>query len=229
MEIDRGRLDALARYDTPTIANAIQALGVRPATEGFTRPPIHAVLPELPPAAGHVVTVTITSSEPFEDAAAERDAMLPLYDAVAAVPGPKLVVVQDLDRGPGCLWGEVNSTICRTLGARGVITDGLVRDLADVEPLGFHYLARGVGVARAYTRVRATGIPVDVGGVRFEQGDLVHADRHGAVIVPADRVDDVLDAAERVTAREQRLLDWVRSPEFDPAQLAARRAQSRRH
>lgn len=225
MDVAPELLDALAAHDTPTIANAIQSLGVRPATEGFTRPPLHAVFADLPPAVGRVVTVTITSTEPFDDPVAERDAMLPLYDAVAENPGPKLVVVQDLDQGPGCLWGEVNSTICSALGARGVITDGLVRDLADVEPLGFQYLARGVGVARAYTRVVATGSTVDVGGVRFAPGDLVHADRHGAVVVPSDRVADVLAAAERVTAREQRLLEWVRSPEFDPAELAARRAQ----
>lgn len=223
--IDPHVLDALAEHDTPTIANAIQSLGIRPATEGFTRPPVRAVFGALAPTAGVVVTVTIRSFDPFDDPVAERDAMLPLYDAVASVPGPKLVVVQDLDQGPGCLWGEVNATICSALGARGVITDGLVRDLADVEPLGFHYLARGVGVARAYTRVCATGEAVDVGGARFAPGDLAHVDRHGAVVVPLDRVDDVLAAAERVTAREHRLLTWVRSPEFDPAQLPARRAQ----
>jgi 4-hydroxy-4-methyl-2-oxoglutarate aldolase len=220
-----GLLDELARHDTPTIANAIQSLGVRPATEGFTRPPVHAVLTGVSPTIGYAVTVTITSVAGFEDAAAERDAMLPLYDAVAAIDGPKLVVVQDLDHGPGCLWGEVNSTICHAMGARGVVTDGLVRDIPDVEPLGFHYLARGVGVARANTRIRATGVPVEVGGVRFESGDLVHVDRHGAVVVPTDRVEDVIAAAERVTAREQRLLDWVRSPDFDPTELPTRRAQ----
>jgi 4-hydroxy-4-methyl-2-oxoglutarate aldolase len=223
--IDAGLLDELARHDTPTIANAIQSLGVRPATEGSTRPPVHAVLTGFAPTVGFAVTVTITSTEDFEDAAAEREAMLPLYEAVAAVDGPKLVVVQDLDQGPGCLWGEVNSTICHAMGARGVVTDGLVRDVPDVEPLGFHYLARGVGVARANTRIRSTGVPVEVGGARFEPGDLVHVDRHGAVIVPTDRVEDVIAAAERVTAREERLLAWVRSPDFDPTELPARRAQ----
>jgi 4-hydroxy-4-methyl-2-oxoglutarate aldolase len=225
VSVDAAILDALGRHDTPTIANAVQSLRIRPATEGFTRAPIRAVFPHLPPAVGHVVTVTMTSTKPFEDATAERDAMLPLYDAVSAVTGPKLVVVQDLEHGPGCLWGEVNSTICRTLGALGVVTDGLVRDLADVERLGFHFLARGVGVARANTRICDTGIPVDVGGVRFAPGDLVHVDRHGAVLVPADLASDVVAAAERVTAREQRLLDWVRSAEFDPSELAARRAR----
>jgi 4-hydroxy-4-methyl-2-oxoglutarate aldolase len=218
-------LDELARHDTPTVANAIQSLGVRPATDGFTRPPVHAVLAGFAPTVGYAVTVTITSTEGFEDADAERDAMLPLYDAVAAVDGPKLVVVHDLDQGPGCLWGEVNSTICHAMGARGVVTDGLVRDIPDVERLGFHYLARGIGVARANTRIRESGIAVEVGGVRFAPGDLVHVDRHGAVVVPADRVDEVLAAAERITAREERLLAWVRSPEFDHTELPTRRAQ----
>jgi 4-hydroxy-4-methyl-2-oxoglutarate aldolase len=219
------QLDQLTRYDTPTIANAIQSLGMRPATDGFTRPPVRAVFQTLRPAVGHVVTVTITSSEPFADRAEERDAMLPLYDAVAATPGPTFVVVQDLDQGPGCLWGEVNATICAALGAKGAITDGLVRDLDDVERLGFHYLARGVGVARGYTRVRSTGGDVTVGGVSFSPGDLVHVDRHGAVVVPIDRVDDVIAAAERVTKREANLLEWVGSAEFDPNELAARRAR----
>ena len=225
MTVEPDLFEALTRHDTPTIANAIQSLGARQATEGFTGSPVHAVFDSLPPVVGYAVTVTITSSEPFADAAAERDAMLPLYEAVAAVPGPKVVVVRDLDQGPGCLWGEVNSTICSRLGALGVVTDGLVRDLADVEPLGFHYLARGVGVARAYTRIVETGTPVDVGGVRFNPGDLVHADRHGAIVVPVDLAADVVAAAERITAREQRLLDWVRSEAFDPSEIAARRAQ----
>ncbi|MAT06158.1 MAG: acyl transferase, partial [Acidimicrobiaceae bacterium] len=162
---------------------------------------------------------------PFDDAAAEREAMLPLYDVVASIDGPKIVVVQDTDQGPGCLWGEVNSTICQAMGALGVVTDGLVRDLNEVGPMGFQYLARGVGVARANTKVTSTGVPVEVGGVRFRPGDIIHADRHGAVVVPDDRIDDVLAGADRVTNREQGLLDWVRSDEFDPTQLAERRAR----
>jgi regulator of RNase E activity RraA len=223
--LDAAVLDRLAGHDTPTIANALQGLGRRPATEGFTRPPVHAITTDLPPIVGYAVTVTITSSEPFEDPAAEQRAMLPLYAAVAAVAGPKVVVVADLDQGPGCLWGEVNASICGAMGAGGVVTDGLVRDVPDVAALGFHYLARGVGVARAYTRIVDVGVAVEVGGVTFAPGDLVHADRHGAVVIPLDLAATVADAAERVTAREQRLLEWVRSAEFDPAELAARRAR----
>lgn len=222
---DPALLGRLSSFDTPTLANALGSLTDRPATEGFTRPPVQAVTTSLPPIVGAAVTVAIRSATLFADAAAERRAMLPLYDVVRTIDGPKVVVVQDLDQGPGCLWGEVNATICQALGCQGAVTDGLVRDVPDVEALGFHYLARGVGVARAYTDVVDTAVPLRVGGVEFRHGDLVHADRHGALVIPHDVAEALPAAAERVIDRERRLLDWVRSDEFDPDELEARRAQ----
>lgn len=218
-------LEALRGYDTPTLANALDGLTDRPGNQGFTRPPIHSILPSLPPMVGTVVTATIRSEEPFADAAAKAGAMTPLYDLVASAPRPSIIVVQDLDGGAGCLWGEVNATICAAMGCEGVITDGLVRDLPDVEAVGFRYLARGVGVARSWVQIVETDIPVEVGGVRFTPGDVVHADRHGALVIPPEALAGLPAAADAVIAREARLLDWVRSPAFDPTQLAARRAQ----
>jgi 4-hydroxy-4-methyl-2-oxoglutarate aldolase len=225
MTIDLARLDALRTYDTPTLANALDGLVDRPANTGYTRPPVQSVLPDLPPMIGFAVTVTIRSETPFPSADAKANAMLPLYDAVAAVDGPKIVVVQDLDQGSGCLWGEVNSTICSAMGCEGVVTDGLVRDLPDVKTLGFRLLARGIGVARAWVAIEATGVPVTVGGTEFAPGDIVHADRHGALVIPAEAVAALPAAADAVMAREQRLLDWVRSEDFEPSAIAARRAQ----
>jgi 4-hydroxy-4-methyl-2-oxoglutarate aldolase len=225
MTIDLARLDALRTYDTPTLANALDGLVDRPANTGYTRPPVQSVLPDLPPMIGFAVTVTIRSETPFPTTDAKANAMLPLYDAVAAVDGPKIVVVQDLDQGSGCLWGEVNSTICSAMGCEGVVTDGLVRDLPDVKTLGFRLLARGIGVARAWVAIEATGVPVTVGGTEFAPGDIVHADRHGALVIPAEAVAALPAAADAVMAREQRLLDWVRSEDFEPSAIAARRAQ----
>lgn len=225
MTIDLAQLDALRTYDTPTLANALDGLVDRPANTGYTRLPVHSVLPGLPPMVGFAVTATIRSETPFSDREAKANAMLPLYDAVAAVDGPKIVVVQDLDRGSGCLWGEVNSTICSAMGCEGVVTDGLVRDVPDVEALGFRYLARGVGVARAWVAIDETDVPVTVGGASFTPGDVVHADRHGALVIPADAVAALPAAADSVMDRERRLLDWVNSDDFDPNELAARRAR----
>jgi len=185
---------------------------------------VQAIFPSMPPMVGYAVTLTIRSETPHAttDPAAP---MAPLYEAVQQIDGPKVVVVQDLDGGAGCLWGEVNSSICLALGCEGVVTDGLVRDLPDVEAIGFRYLAAGIGVARAYVEVVDIGIPVEVGGARFESGDLVHADRHGALIIPADAAPGLPAAAEATIAKEQRMLDWVRSAEFDPAEIPARRIQ----
>lgn len=219
------RLEALRAYDTPTLANALDGLTDRPATEGFTRPPIHSILPALPPMVGWAVTATMTSEAPFASPEAKASAMTPLYRLVEEAPTPSVIVVQDLDGGAGCLWGEVNSTICAAMGCEGVVTDGLVRDLPDVEAIGFRYLARGVGVARANTQIVATNVPVAVGGMAVVPGDVVHADRHGALVIPASALDDLPAAADAVIAREDRLLTWVRSPDFVPGELAARRAQ----
>jgi 4-hydroxy-4-methyl-2-oxoglutarate aldolase len=218
-------LDALRAYDTPTLANALDGLTDRPGNEGFTRPPIRSLLPDLPPMVGRAVTATITSDVPFPDAAARAGAMTPLYRLVEEAPAPSVIVVQDLDGGAGCLWGEVNATICTAMGCEGVVTDGLVRDLPDVEAVGFRYLARGVGVARAWVQIVETNVPVEVGGMRVVPGDVVHADRHGALVIPPEALEGLPASADAVMAREDRLLGWVRSPEFTPGELAARRAQ----
>lgn len=225
MTTDPARLDALRDYDTPTLANAIEGLIDRPANTGFTRPPVHSVLPNLPPMVGFAVTLTIRSETPFADAGAKANAMAPLYAAVGHVAGPKVVVVQDLDQGGGCLWGEVNASICLAMGCEGVITDGLVRDLPDVEAIGFRMLARGVGVARSWTAIEETGIAVEVGQASISPGDIIHADRHGALVIPPEAVEALPAAADAVMAREDRLLSWVRSPAFDPDDIRAHRAQ----
>jgi regulator of RNase E activity RraA len=225
MTIDRAVLDALRAYDTPTLANALDGLTDRPANVGFTRPPVHSVLPNLPPMVGFAVTATIRSNTPFADGDAKANAMTPLYAAVRAVDGPKVVVVQDLDGGAGCLWGEVNSALCLAMGCEGVVTDGLVRDLPDVEAIGFRLLARGVGVARAWVAIEETGGRVEVGGAVIVPGDVIHADRHGALVIPREALDVLADAADAVIEREARLLGWVRSAAFDPNEIEARRAQ----
>jgi regulator of RNase E activity RraA len=100
--------------------------------------------------------------------------------------------VQDLDGGAGCLGGEVNSYICSAMGCEGVVTDGLVRDLPEVEAVGFRYLARGVGVARSWVPIVDTNVPVEVGGMQVLPGDVIHADRHGALVISPELVGETV-------------------------------------
>src|SRR3982074_1339914 len=172
-------LEALRRYDPPTLANAIEDFDVRPRDEGFASLEIRCMFPELGVMVGYAATATIRAR------GRGHDDQSPLWGHVRGVPGPRVVVVQDLDEpaGHGSLWGEVNATIFQTLGCTGAVTDGCVRGLNEARGMGFRFFARGPGVSHAYVRVEAVGEPVQIGGLTVHPGDMIHADQHGVLLV----------------------------------------------
>ena len=210
----------MERFDTPTLSNAIESFAIRPRDEGYMSMEIRCVFPELRPMVGYAATGTIRARG--RPAQGDQTA---LYQHVRDVPGPRVVVVQDLDEPPGqgSLWGEVNATIFGALGCAGCVTNGCVRDLNEARALGFHFFARGPGVSHAYVRVESAGQPVTVGGLLVSPGDLIHADQHGVLLIPREIAGELPAAAERVIDAEQSLLSWVRSSEFDADELISRR------
>jgi regulator of RNase E activity RraA len=218
-ELDPSVLEALKRFDSPTLSNAIETFAIRPRDEGYMSMDIRCMFPELGPLVGYAATATIRAR-----GAAQGD-QTALYQHVRDVPGPRVVVVQDLDEPPGSgsLWGEVNATIFGALGCAGCVTDGCVRDLREARAMGFQFFARGPGVSHAYVRVETAGEPVTVGGLRVTPGDLIHADQHGVLLIPRKIAAELPAAADRVVATEQSLLSWVRSSEFDADELIERR------
>jgi 4-hydroxy-4-methyl-2-oxoglutarate aldolase len=214
-------LEALRRYDTPTLANAIEELDVRPRDEGFANLDVRCMFPELGVMVGYAATATIRARGPGKGRGEQES----LWAHVRATAAPRVVVVQDLDEPPahGALWGEVNASVFQALGCVGAVTDGSVRDLNEVRGIGFHFFARGAGVSHAYVRLEAVGEPVRVGGLTVAPGDLIHADQHGVLLVPREIAAELPAAAERVIEREQTFLRWVRSAEFDPDRLAEMR------
>jgi 4-hydroxy-4-methyl-2-oxoglutarate aldolase len=212
-------VEALRRYDTPTLANAIEELDVRPRDEGFANLDVRCMFPELGVMVGYAATATIRARGQGHG---DQSALWPHVRTIAA---PRVMVVQDLDQPPahGALWGEVNASVFLALGCVGAVTDGSVRDLDEVRGVGFHFFARGPGVSHGYIRVESVGEPVKVGGLEVRPGDLVHADQHGVLLVPKDLGGELPAAADRVIEREQTFLRWVRSAEFDPDRLAEMR------
>jgi regulator of RNase E activity RraA len=212
-------LEALRRYDSPTLSNAIETFDVRPRDAGYASMDIRCMFPDLGVMVGYAATATIRARVQGESAEAA------LWAHVRSLPAPRVVVVQDLDEpaGQGAMWGEVQSSIFKALGCVGAITDGCVRDLKEARELGFHFFARGPGVSHAYVHVTSVGESVTVGGLTVAPGDLVHADQHGVLLIPTEIAAELPAAAERVIAREQAFLRWVRSPDFDPDRLAERR------
>ncbi len=204
-------LIALKRYDSPTIANAIESFGVRSFSAGFMSPEIQSVFPNLGPMVGFAITGTMRAREKSEKRYARND----WYDLVVSSPKPRVIVLQDLDDEPcGAFWGEIQANVHKALGCAGVVTNGGVRDLREVEAAGFQYYAGSVMVSHAYVHLEEAGIPVRVGGVDVSTGDIIHADLHGAQTVPADLVRKLPAACEELIARERKIISYCQSAEF---------------
>ena len=114
----------------------------------------------------------------------------------------------------------MNSNIHRGLGCLGVITDGSIRDLDDVAE-GFQLLAGRVGPSHAYVHVVDYGGPVTVAGMAVNDNDLIHADQHGAVVVPADVADQVEAAADLIARRERVIINAAKQDDFSFEKLKA--------
>ena len=215
-------LAALARFDTPTICNALELIVPERRALGFNRKPLVAPLPRAKAVVGYARTVMIRSREPHPRGKAEaRDMRLRYYEYIAQAPRPSLCVMQDVDgadAGFGCFWGEVQSNLHKALGCIGVVTDGAVRDI-DAWAEDFFVLAGSVMPSHAHVDVVATGHPVNVAGMVVAPEDLVHADRHGAVVIPLAAARDLPAAAMTLARREKVVLDACRSPSFTVAAL----------
>ena len=133
---------------------------------------------------------------------------------------PIIVVMQDADERPGIgsFWGEVNSVVHEGLGVAGVLTNGSVRDLGDLSP-SFPILAGSVGPSHAHVHVEDIGTPVTVFGLEVVHGDLIHADRHGAVLIALEYLDALPACIDLVQRKEAPLLAAARSGSFNLAML----------
>ena len=148
-------------------------------------------------------------------AAAVRELRLSYYAHVARIDAPTVVVIQDLDDPPGvgAFWGEVNAKVHRALGVAGVVTNGAVRDL-DVLAPDFPILAGLVTPSHAFVRIEAIGVDVDILGMSVVDGDLIHADRHGAVVIAREAAAALPRAIEVIVERERLILDAAERPDF---------------
>ena len=207
-------LDALTAFDTPTMCNALERLEPGLQAGGYTTRSFVCGFPQQKPVVGYARTATIRSAEPLSLALAKQTALLhDYYRYVDAGPRPSVVVIQELDDPAGCgaFWGEVQSAIHVGLGARALLTNGSVRDLDQWAP-GFQFLAGRISASHAYARPVSVGGEVEVFGLHVRTGDLLHADRHGAVIVPPALVRALPDAAREIASRESSILKVARGP-----------------
>jgi regulator of RNase E activity RraA len=221
--LSAAELKRLQDYSTPTLSNAIEVFEVRPRSEGYMNAAIRCLQPLAKPMVGYAATGRFRCAEPA--GAGEAASRYEFWDWLLRIPEPRVVVLQDLDEPPavGSFWGEIMATIHMALGCVGTVTNGGVRDLDEVRALGFHYFAAQVVVSHAYVHLVDFGTPVAVGGVTVRSGELIHADQHGVLLIPAEVAPYLAEVAEAYEGIEQEFLRRVRAPGLDLDRLRAER------
>lgn len=216
-ELAMSTRERLLQLDTPTVCNALEVVNPSRRVEGFNIRPLVCVRPNLPPILGHARTVRIRAAHK-PDQRMDSDGY---YSYIAeGGPVPSIVVVEDLDETPGfgAFWGEVNTNIHFGLGCHGLVTNGSVRDIPDSQPK-FQMLAGMVNPSHAWVHVVDWQVPVNVHGMAVEHNDLVHADMHGAVVIPIADAGAVVEEAVRIMAKERIVIEASQKPGFDMDRL----------
>ncbi|MBD3188975.1 RraA family protein [Candidatus Bathyarchaeota archaeon] len=202
--LSRGELLQLARWNTPTIYNGLEAITSNDRLALiFNREETRDFMGEMGAMVGYAMTVVI---EPGNHRHKEESpgAWRSYREYVGQGDYPKIIVVQDLDGdcSVGSFWGEVNASIHKALGCVGTITDGAIRDVDEMSIIGFKAIAKRLCVGHAYSHPVRWNCSVHVFGVEITPGDLIHADKHGFLVVPPRDASNLLDAARFMDANE---------------------------
>ena len=214
-QVSPDQMETLRQMQSCTIANAIETFEVKPRNEGFMSSEIRCMFPQLGGMIGYAATAVIAAdSPPTSNMNVPRPDW---FDQVLEIPGPRVVVMHDLDapNPVGSFWGEVQSNIHSRLGCVGTVTDGGVRDIDEMQELGFHAFASGLLVSHGYIHIVDVNVPVTVGGLKVSPGDIVMGDKHGVLTIPPDIADSIPEAVEKIERKERVIIDLCNSADFD--------------
>ena len=210
-------LKLLQRVDTPTVCNAIEVAQGKRGFNAFTRGTMLAAHTDAPAMVGYAHTARIAAvAPPTEPAEVIKARRMAYYRHMSEGPRPAVVVIEDMDF-PHCIgayWGEINTKVHKGFGMSGALTNGVMRDLGDL-PDGFPVVAGSIGPSHGFVHVKEVGTTVTVFGMQVADGDLIHADRHGGVVIPSEVLDTLEVAIHKLLDTEKLVLDPARKDGFD--------------
>ena len=204
-------INRLRSFETCIISDAIEACDVRLRNEGFATAGFRCLFKSFPPMVGYAVTCKVRSADPpmVGSRYIERT---DFWKHIASVPSPRVVVMQDIDQSPGtgAFLGNVHANILLALGCVGAVTNGAARELPGIEASGFQVFAGRLAISRAYIHIVEYGGPVEVGGLKFQPGDLIHGDRHGVITIPEELAPELPALASTIVEKKQGVIDLAR-------------------
>ena len=214
--LEPASLEQIRQLSTCVAASAIETFRVRLPNTGFAHSSIRCIFEDFAPVAGYAATIRIkTTNPPMEGGGYSYD-RTDWWNHILAIPSPRVVVIEDLDHPPGigAFVGEVTASILLALGCVGIVTNGAVRDLAEVKTKGFQMFAGNVAVSHAYAHIFDFGGPVAAGGLEVRPGDLIHGDRHGVQTIPLEIAGKIPAAAREILKKRQRVTSMCRSADL---------------
>jgi len=215
MHHTKEELEALRPFTVPTLANAIETFGVIPSNQGYCDATMKCHFADMPLMLGYAVTARVSTDLPpseIRPGIHEPD----YWRFIAAQPGPKVAVVQDIDQPPkGAMWGEWNSNVHKALGCVGMVTQGAARDLDGVRKLNFHYFSTHILPSHGYGVFIDYGGSVRVAGLQVQTGDLLAGDQHGVILIPPEiPLLELAKVAEEIDRLESMIFALCQSSEF---------------
>lgn len=221
--MDDTLLALLRQVDTPTVCNAIEVVEGKRGFDRFTRGTMLCSAPQAGAIVGYARTARIAAlAPPSAPADVIRARRMDYYRHMATGPRPAIAVVEDMDGAAaiGAFWGEINTTVHKGFGLAGALTNGVMRDLGDL-PDGFPVIAGSIGPSHGFVHVREIATTVTIFGLSIADGALVHADRHGALVIPEGYEQELGAAIAKLLDTEKIVLSAARADGFDFAKFEA--------
>ena len=192
-EFDREYRARLERLSTTNLSDALDKVGIRGAVIGI-RP-----LFGLPKVVGLGVTIKITA------AGMSKSKHHLGIEAIACARKGDLIVIDNRGDTSNNCWGEILTCAAKMKGVSGVIIDGAARDVDMCDEMGFPVFARGVVPITARGRIMQEDFNclIRLGDVQVRPGDVLVGDINGVVVIPPERLDDVLSEAEKIMEKEE--------------------------
>jgi regulator of RNase E activity RraA len=194
-------LDRLAALDTNTVSDALDFLGLAGATVGL-RP-----LWNCPKIVGRASTVLLA---PKTDSLPTVHLITPVVEQIDS--DDRVLVIAGGIEGISC-WGDILANAAAGKQVRGTVIDGFSRDIDGSASIGYPVYGRGVTMISARNRVVQidAAVTINVAGVDVSEDDYVIADGCGTVFVPQAYIEQVVDLGERITRRQDGMVEAVRS------------------
>jgi len=201
-QVDSRLVSQLLAVSTCNVSDALDRIGVEGAPQG--------ILPIYPCAkiAGPAATLKVV---PFGKA--EESIVLGTLRAIVHGGAGSVLVVDGSENPSINSFGGVAGATAKHLGLVGCVSDAVVRDVDEYKVYGMPVYCRGIAQqsVRGRSACAGYGMEIRLGGVRVRPGDYILADDNGTVVIPRERLEEVIAFAQKVKATEDRVIAEIRA------------------